>query len=55
MSTIQTVCIFVGGYLLSRLLLRAGGHERFVAWLARRSAGRVSRVVLGVMVGAVKG
>lgn len=52
MSTIQTVCIFVGGYLLSRLLLRAGGHERFVAWLARRSAGRVSRVVLGVMVGA---
>jgi sodium-dependent dicarboxylate transporter 2/3/5 len=51
-STIQTICIFIGGYLVSRLVLRAGGHELFVAWLARASGGRVSRIVLGVMVGA---
>jgi len=51
-STIQTVCIFIGGYLVSRLLLRADGHELFVAWLTRRSAGHVSRIVLGVMLGS---
>lgn len=52
MTTLQTVCIFIGGYLVSRLLLRAQGHELFVAWLTRRSVGRVSRIVLGVMLGA---
>lgn len=52
MSTIQTICIFLGGYLISRLILSAGGHQVFVAWLARRSGGRVGQMVLGLMAGA---
>jgi sodium-dependent dicarboxylate transporter 2/3/5 len=51
-TTIQSVCIFLGGYLVSRLLLRAEGHEVFVAWLVRRSGGRVAHIVLGLMLGA---
>jgi sodium-dependent dicarboxylate transporter 2/3/5 len=51
-STIQTVFIFIGGYLISRLVLCADGHQVFVGWLARRSDGRVGRMVLGVMAGA---
>ncbi|MCA9668327.1 MAG: hypothetical protein KC503_22195 [Myxococcales bacterium] len=52
MTTLQTVLLFVSGYLVSRLLLRARSHERFVAWLVRRCAGHVSRIVLGLMLGA---
>jgi len=51
-STFQTVCIFIGGYLISRLILCADGHQVFVGWLARSSGGRVGRMVLGVMAGA---
>jgi solute carrier family 13 (sodium-dependent dicarboxylate transporter), member 2/3/5 len=51
-STIQTVFIFVGGYLISRLVLCADGHQVFVGWLSRRSGGRAGRMVLGVMAGA---
>jgi len=48
----QTVCLFATGYLVSRLVLRAGAHAVFVDWLLRRSRGRVSRIVLGVMLAA---
>lgn len=51
-TTIQTICIFIGGYLISRLVLGADGHQVFVAWLTRRSRGRAGGIVLGVMAGA---
>lgn len=49
-TTLQTLCIFAGGYLLSRLLLRVAAHFVLVGWLADKSGGSVSRIVLGVMV-----
>jgi sodium-dependent dicarboxylate transporter 2/3/5 len=52
MSTFQTILIIVSGYLVSRLILRAGAHEVLVAWLVRRAGGSVARIVLGVMVGS---
>ena len=52
MTGLQTVCLFVTGYLISRVVLRAGAHLHFVDWLVRRSRGRTSRVVLGVMLAA---
>ncbi len=50
MTPIQTACLFVTGFLVSRMVLRAGVHEVFVDWLVGRSRARVSRVVLAVMV-----
>jgi sodium-dependent dicarboxylate transporter 2/3/5 len=50
-TLIQTICIFVGGYLMSRLALRAEAQELFVGWLARRST-RVSHIVAGIMLGS---
>lgn len=52
MTGFQTVCLFASGYLVSRLVLRADAHLVFVEWLVGRSRGRVSRVVLGVMLAA---
>lgn len=52
MSSLQTVCIFASGYLLSRLVLCARGHESFVAWVLRRAGGRMSGTVAGVMASA---
>lgn len=49
MSLLQTTCLFVSGYVLSRLVLRAGLHRLFVDALLRASGGRVSRVVLALM------
>lgn len=49
MTGLQTVCLFVTGYLVSRLVLRADAHLVFVDWLVGWSRGRASRVVLGVM------
>jgi solute carrier family 13 (sodium-dependent dicarboxylate transporter), member 2/3/5 len=49
---VQTVCLFVTGYLVSRLMLRADAHLVFVDWLVGWSRGRASRVVLGVMLAA---
>jgi len=49
---LQTVCLFVTGYLVSRLVLRADAHLVFVDWLVGWSRGRASRVVLGVMLAA---
>lgn len=52
MTGLQTACLFVTGYLLSRLVLRADAHLVFVDWLVGWSRGRVSRVILGVMLAA---
>lgn len=52
MTSLQTVCLFVTGYLVSRLVLRADAHLVFVDWLVSWSRGRASRVVLGVMLAA---
>ncbi len=52
MTGLQTVCLFVTGYLVSRLVLRADAHLVFVDWLVGWSRGRASRVVLGVMLAA---
>jgi len=49
-TPIQTACLFVTGFAVSRMVLRAGVHEVFVDWLVGRSGARVSRVVLAVMV-----
>jgi len=49
---LQTACLFVTGYLVSRLVLRAEAHLVFVGWLVGWSRGRASRVVLGVMLAA---
>jgi sodium-dependent dicarboxylate transporter 2/3/5 len=49
---LQTVCLFVTGYLVSRLVLRAEAHLVFVDRLVGWSRGRASRVVLGVMLAA---
>ncbi len=52
MTTIQTLCVFVSGFFLSRLVLRAGVHLRFISWIIRSTGGRLSRIVLGLMVSA---
>lgn len=52
MTGLQTACLFVTGYLVSRLVLRADAHLVFVDWLVGWSRGRASRVVLGVMLAA---
>lgn len=50
MTGLQTLCLFATGYLMSRLLLAAALHQDLVRWLLSRTRGRVSHVVLGVMV-----
>ncbi|MCB9556040.1 MAG: SLC13 family permease [Deltaproteobacteria bacterium] len=50
MTTLQTLLIFFSGYLMSRMALATDVHrlllERLVSW----SRGRMSRLILGVMV-----
>lgn len=52
MTAVQTLCLVLSGYLLSQLLLAVGGHERFVTWLLARSQGRVSGILLGIILGS---
>ncbi len=49
MTTFQTICIIVGGYPLSRLLLAAQLHEAALRWLIHRSSGKLHWIALAVM------
>ena len=48
---LQTLCIFFGGYLASRLVIRAEAQRLLVAWLVRRVQ-TVSLTVLGLILGS---
>lgn len=51
MTPIHTLCLFLSGYIASRLLVEVGGHRRVVSKLLKGSQGHPERLLLALMVG----